>query len=264
MKRTRIDLDSVLFPDEIRSYLRGAEVYDSSCSEEARVYYADRDGELFLKRYSAGKLKDEAAMTAYYQSLGLSAEVLSYITTDAYDFLLTRRIPGEDCTHAMYRAEPEKLCVIMAEQLRRLHEVRADDCPVKDRLDSYKASVVSGYEHGKYEPELFRGLWEFSSREEAWKSAERGLPRLKKEVLIHGDYCLPNILLDNWRFSGFIDVGGGGISDRHIDLLWGIWTLMFNLGTARWTERFMDASGRDLIDTDLLRCVAAMEMIGAY
>ena len=53
-------------------------------------------------------------------------------------------------------------------------------------------------------------------------------------------------------------------SDRHIDLLWGIWTLAFNLGTTRYTDRFMDAYGRELIDPDLLRCVAAMEMIGDY
>ena len=262
MNRTRIEMNPDLFPEEIRPFLLDVEIYDSSCSEDARVYYIDRDGGLFLKRDSAGKLKDEAVMTAYYHSLGLSAEVLSYTGTESFDYLLTRRIPGEDCTHAMYRAEPEKLCDIMAEQLRNLHEIRTDGCPVKNRLDSYKALVLSGYKQEKYEPELFGGLWEFSSREEAWKSAERGLPLLKRDVLIHGDYCLPNILLDNWRFSGFIDVGNGGVSDRHIDLLWGIWTLMFNLGTARWSERFMDAYGRELIDTELLRCVAAMEMIG--
>ena len=135
---------------------------------------------------------------------------------------------------------------------------------MKDRLDRYKELVHSGNEHGKYEPDLFRGLWEFSSGEDAQEAAQRGLPYLKTEVLIHGDYCLPNIILNNWRFSGFIDVGSGGISDRHIDVLWGIWTLAFNLGTTRWTDRFMDAYGRDLIDPDLLRCVAAMEMIGEY
>ena len=262
MKRTRIKADPACFPEEIRPYLQNAGVYDSSCSEEARVFYIDKDGGLFLKRFFPGKLEKEALMTAYYHSMGLSAEVLSYVSTDTYDWLLTRRIPGEDCTHPMYKAEPERLCRVVAERLRKLHEVRTDECPVKDRLDSYKASVFSGYRHGAYEPDLFRGLWEFSSREEAWKYAERGLPLLKKDVLIHGDYCLPNILLDNWRFSGFIDVGAGGIADRHIDLLWGIWTLSFNLGTTRYTERFMDAYGRESIDPELLRCVAAMEMIG--
>ena len=59
-------------------------------------------------------------------------------------------------------------------------------------------------------------------------------------------------------------MGAGGISDRHVDLLWGIWTLAFNLGTTRYSERFMDAYGRDRIDPGLLRCVAAMEMVGEY
>ena len=264
MKRTRIEPDLAQFPEEVRTRLQDADVFESSCSADARVYYIDRDGGLFLKTDAAGKLKDEAVMTDYYHSLGLSAEVLSYIRTDEYDYLLTRRIPGEDCTHEMYRAEPAKLCDVIAEQLRNLHEVRIDGCPVKDRLDRYKSLVLSGNEHGKYEPELFRGLWEFSSGEDAREAARRGMPFLKKEVLIHGDYCLPNIILNNWRFSGFIDVGNGGISDRHIDILWGIWTLAFNLGTTRWTERFMDAYGREVIDPDLLRCTAAMEMTGEY
>ena len=261
MKRTRIELDPAGIPAEIRMFLRNADTYDSSCSEAARVYYIDRDGGLFLKRYAAGQLKDEAAMTAYYHSLGLSAEVLSYVNTDEYDWLLTRRIPGEDCTHEMYRAEPEKLSDILATELRKLHDVRADDCPVKDRLEPYKTLILSGYERGNYDPEHFRMLWVFPSREEAWKCAERGLSMLQKNVLIHGDYCLPNVLLDNWMFTGFIDVGSGGISDRHIDILWGIWSLAFNLRTTRWTDRFMDAYGRELIDPDLLRYVAAMEMV---
>ena len=77
MNRTRTEMDPGLFPDEIRPYLLNADVYDSSCSEEARVWYIDREGGLFLKRYAAGKLKDESVMTAYYHSLGLSAEVLA-------------------------------------------------------------------------------------------------------------------------------------------------------------------------------------------
>ena len=90
----------------------------------------------------------------------------------------------------------------------------------------------------------------------------KGLPLLKKEVLLHGDYCLPNIILNNWEFSGYIDLDCSGFGDRHMDVLWGIWTLNYNLGTTRYTDRFMDAYGRDRIETEKLRMVAAMEMIG--
>lgn len=47
-----------------------------------------------------------------------------------------------------------------------------------------------------------------------------------------------------------------------MDVLWGIWTLNYNLGTTRYTDRFMDAYGRDRIEPEKLRMVAAMEMIG--
>jgi kanamycin kinase len=84
----------------------------------------------------------------------------------------------------------------------------------------------------------------------------------KSDVLLHGDYCLPNIILDNWRFSGFIDVGNGGIGDRHVDLYWGAWTLNFNLKTDEYRERFFDAYGRDRVDLDMIDLVSAAEVFG--
>ena len=263
MRRTRTEIDPAAFPEELRPCLLNTAVYDSSCSEEARVWYLEKDGGLFLKRMPAGMLKTDAEMTAYFHTLGLSAEVLAYVGKADADWLLTRRIPGEDCTHRRYREQPERLCDVLGETLRSLHERETSGCPVQDRLETYRAAVCRGHAQGKYEPDLFRGLWEFPSAEAAWEAAQRGMRQMKEEVLIHGDYCLPNVLLDDWRLSGLIDVGNGGVADRHIDLLWGIWTLKFNLGTGRYTERFMDAYGRALIDPEMLRCTAAMEMIGA-
>ena len=85
---------------------------------------------------------------------------------------------------------------------------------------------------------------------------------LERNVLMHGDYCLPNIMLKDWKLSGFIDLINGGVGDRHIDVLWDIWTLKYNIGTAKYTDRFIDVYGRDLIDEEKLRCIAAIEMFG--
>ena len=85
---------------------------------------------------------------------------------------------------------------------------------------------------------------------------------LKADTLLHGDFCLPNIMLDNWKPSGFIDVGGGGVGDRHVDLFWGAWTLNFNLKTDKFCQRFLDAYGRDRVNADALRTVAACEVFG--
>lgn len=67
---------------------------------------------------------------------------------------------------------------------------------------------------------------------------------------------------DNWKLSGFIDVGCGGVGDRHIDIFWGIWSLFFNLKTDKYCGRFLDAYGRDKADESCLKIIAAAEVFG--
>ena len=250
------------YPPKIARFLEGTDVFDSSCSEDAKVLYIEKDGGYYLKSAEEGALVNESLMTGYMHSLGLSAEVLYHGSFGGRDYLLTRRLRGEDCTEHVYISDPVKLCDTTATLLRELHEMNGKDCPVQDRISSYADTVKNGFDGSHYEPDLFKGIWEFGSFEETKKVAERGMPLLKRDVLLHGDYCLPNIILDDWRLSGYIDVGNGGIGDRHIDVLWGIWTLNFNLGTTGYTERFIDAYGRDMVEPDMLRMVAAMEIIG--
>ena len=129
-----------------------------------------------------------------------------------------------------------------------------------DRLEQYTAAMKRGIEKRNYEPDYDVGIWQFGSFEEARAAAEEGVKYLVKDAVIHGDYCLPNILLEDWRFTGFIDVGDGGMGDRHIDLFWGVWSLGFNLKTDKWGDTFLDAYGRDRMQPEMLRAVAAAEV----
>lgn len=259
MKRTLTDLEKELLPQSLRRFLEGAAVYDSSCSPNARVYFLDKDDGYFLKKAPANTLKHEAAMTDFFHKKGLSAEVLVYESSEN-DWLLTRRIPGEDCLDEMYLNEPTRLCDTTAQLLRMLHETAIIDCPVPDRTRDYLATAENNYRQGKYDATLFPDNWGYASAEEAWRVIEETRKHLKTDTLLHGDYCLPNILLDHWRFSGFIDLDTAGVGDRHMDLFWGVWSLQFNLKTDRYRERFLDAYGREGICKELLRTVAAIEV----
>lgn len=201
-------------------------------------------------------------MHGYFHSLGLTSALCLYKSEGNKDYLITEKVPGEDCTYDLYLDKPEKLCDTIAETLRMLHEMPVKSCPIQNRIDGYVRSVLNGYAGGKYEGDLFEGIWEFPSDKEAWEAAREGMTDLEQNVLMHGDYCLPNTMLDNWRFSGFVDLINAGVGDRHIDILWGIWTLKYNLGIGKYSSRFMDAYGRDVIDEDKLRHIAAMEMFG--
>jgi kanamycin kinase len=61
-------------------------------------------------------------------------------------------------------------------------------------------------------------------------------------VLIHGDYCLPNVLVAHGKLSALIDVGRAGLGDPRDDLAAGIWTLQYNYGPGLARE-FLDAYG---------------------
>lgn len=261
MKRTPVQPNLMDFPTPLRHLLENCAVYDSSCSREARVWFIDRDGGYYLKKAPAGTLFREAEMDRYFHSKGLTASVLAYIS-EKEDWLLTARVLGEDCIHMTYLAEPERLCDLLATKLRELHEMPFDGCPVTDRTGEYLQTVEKNHAAGVFSrfclPQELQGL----TADTAYDLVMQSKHLLQRNCLLHGDYCLPNILLDDWRFSGFIDLGGGGVGDRHIDLFWGVWTLQYNLKTPRYGSRFLDAYGRDRVNEDLLTAIAAAECFG--
>ena len=261
MKLTRIEPQLDQIPERFHELLRSATVFDSSCSQEARVMFIDAEDGYFLKSAPKGTLERENIMTRYFCGKNLAAQVVDYVSEDR-DWLMTRRIHGEDCITQKYLDNPIRLCDTLAKLLRRLHDESYDSCPVTDVTAQRLNLAQENHRMNHYDQNLFPDNWGFRSADEAWKTIERNSKYLKTDTLLHGDYCLPNVLLDDWKFSGFIDLGGGGVGDRHIDLFWGIWTLHFNLKTNDYCERFLDVYGRDLVSDDALRTIAAIEVFG--
>lgn len=258
-KMTTLDLNNV--PSVFHHMVRGAKVFDCSCSPEARVYYLQKGGGYYLKVAPKGSLKTEADMTTYFYERQLGAEVFFYLCHEK-DWLLTRALPGEDCLSKRYLDDPKRLCDTTATLLRRLHELNYEECPVPNRTESYIATAARNIHTTSDFLSTLPDCWHFDSLTEARKVAEENAHLLKTDTLIHGDYCLPNILLDRWRFSAFIDLGCGGVGDKHIDLFWGIWSLAYNLKTNTYMDRFLDAYGREHVEEEMLRVIAAFECFG--
>jgi len=242
MKLTPIKPNIESYPDELRSLLSGAKLFDSSCSPEARVIFIDKDSGYFLKVAVKGSLARESVLTQYFHGKGLAAEVLSYIS-DEKDWLLTTKVQGDDCTAEKYLEQPERLCDTVAERLTILHGMDCSDCPVQNHTDRYLAAAECNKRTGNFDKSHFPDSFGYASAEEAWSVVEKQSCLLESNTLLHGDYCLPNIILDNWRFGSFIDVDSGGVGDRHVDLFWGLWTLYFNLKTDKTVTGFWMPTG---------------------
>jgi aminoglycoside phosphotransferase len=68
-------------------------------------------------------------------------------------------------------------------------------------------------------------------------------------VFTHGDYCLPNILIDHThtQINGFIDWGRAGIADRYQDLALATRSLIYNFGPG-WESLLWKEYGLETVD----------------
>jgi aminoglycoside phosphotransferase len=72
-------------------------------------------------------------------------------------------------------------------------------------------------------------------------------------VLIHGDYCLPNVLVEEGRLTALVDLGQSGLGDPRDDFAAGLWTLHYNFGHG-FAREFLDAYGvPPMTDRDIER-----------
>ncbi len=58
-------------------------------------------------------------------------------------------------------------------------------------------------------------------------------------AFVHGDCCLPNVMIYRGKVSGFVDLGQAGRGDPWQDYAWCLWSLDYNLKTDAYRERLL-------------------------
>ena len=219
---TKININD--FPKELHYLFEGATIYDSSSHPTMTTLYSTHG--YYIKYAEKGALKKDVELGKLFEEIGMGVEVVHYISEDK-DYLVTREAKGEDAIAPQYLANPEKLCEALAEAMKYLHSRPIENVPVSLCMDIYATGENAG--------------------------------KLKQDTFIHGDFCLPNIILDNWKFSTFIDTGLAGVGDKHIDLYWVLWSLNYNLKTDKYTDYFLTQYGKENVDMELLKLVKQVE-----
>jgi kanamycin kinase len=159
------------------------------------------------------------------------------------EWLLTAALPGVNATDTALTADPPRLVPLLAQGLRRFHALEVEGCPFDGRLEATLATVrhrlAAGLtrQDGPLRPE--HGV---STPGAALDLLIRRRPPERDLVVCHGDYCLPNVLIEDWRVSGFVDLGALAVADRWRDLAVATWSVTWNLGPG-WEDLFLEAYG---------------------
>ena len=176
-------------------------------------------------------LDDEAARMGWAIDYLPVPEVLEQGSDADISWLTTHALPGRDATDPGWARNPEQLVGSLAEGLRRFHRAPVEACPFDFRLDRALAHVRRRLDLGHILPERdFHPEHAHFAAEEAVDHLERTRPDAETLVVCHGDYCLPNILIEEGKATGFVDLGELGVADRWWDLAVATWSVTWNLG----------------------------------
>jgi len=196
-------------------------------------------------------LAGEAARLRWLATRGIACpHVLDLDDHADRQWLLISALPGHDLASSAHLPAATTVALV-AQALRALHALDVRDCPFDHRLDHRIAAAHARMIAGAVDETDFDD--ERLGRTAASLFAEllERRPKTEDLVVAHGDACLPNMLADDGRFTGFIDCGRLGVADRCQDLALADWSIRYNLGAA-WVEPFLHDYGLSDPDADRL------------
>ena len=131
------------------------------------------------------------------------------------------RCQGHMSCAERYMKTPIKQVELLAETLQQLWSIPIENCPcnwsLEKRLQLAATNVASGsVDVTNTQPNTY-GNSGFKNPEELLGWLMNNKPT-ETAVISHGDFCLPNIFVDNDKLTGLIDLGRAGTSDKWHDI----------------------------------------------
>lgn len=214
-------------PERIREYL-GDRRFDADT-----VGHSDSSVLLFGDCVLKISRTDERAVNEWRMMEALAGklpvpEVLCRESADGMEYVLMTRLKGEMSCAERYLEDVPVLAAGLAQGLKMLWDV-----PLSEEWPDFSL------EHELAEAENRLASLDWTEKDEELRkrfptaaSLFRWLCDHKPKedrVLSHGDYCLPNVFLQNGCVSGFLDLGHCGTADRYRDISLGLKSMKNNL-----------------------------------
>ncbi len=188
------------------------------------------------------ELKAEAVRLVWIAGRLQTPRLVSFLEDSESAYLLTTALPGLDASNAALNLAPSDLVRLLARGLRVIHQLSIDACPFDDRVAARIEAARDRMLRGLVDESDFDDEREGKTAVELFEELLRTRPATEDPVFTHGDYCFPNIILDQGRISGFIDWSRGGVADRYQDLALAARSVHLNLGPD-WTPMLFDEYG---------------------
>jgi aminoglycoside phosphotransferase len=203
----------------------------------AKVYRAENFVLKVLVKNEWESLAGEKSRMEWLKGKLFVSEVVGYETDETFEYLLMTRLFGKNAAQTVLKNDPTFLVNQIGRALRELHNgIDIANCP-------FDMCISRKLEKAAYHLNI--GLdWDGSRASYELLTELTGMVPDEDLVFTHGDYCLPNIIIDEEKgcVVGFVDLGRAGVADRYADLALGLRSIQYNLGEG-YEKNFLEAYG---------------------
>lgn len=178
----------------------------------------------------------------------LPVPVVRFFGEDAaQEYLLLSALPGVDASDAALQGQVEQVVHLLAYGLRQIHALPIQSCPFNQRLEHRLEAARTRLMNGEVDESQFQGENRGRDIAQLYNELLSTAPESEDLVFTHGDYCLPNIIMNQDTLSGFINWGSAGIADKYQDLALAVRSLRHNFGAA-WVPLLLREYGLEKPD----------------
>ena len=170
-------------------------------------------------------------------------KVLCYESDERYQYLLMSKVPGKMSCDKYYLEHSRELVHLLAQSLKLLWSVDVGGCPRNRGFDVELEEARLRVENNLVDPSAVEpttfGKDGFENPMALLNWLEENRPEYEP-VLSHGDFCLPNVFIDEGKVSGFIDLGAAGIGDKWRDIALCYRSLKYNFDGSYGGKKYDD------------------------
>jgi aminoglycoside phosphotransferase len=203
-----------------------------------------RGSHFFLKLApsdSSKALHDEYARLNWLLGKLPVPEVVFFGHDDTSTYLLLSALPGRPA-HRAETSDTKKTLETVAMSLRAIHAVGIDYCPFVNTLELELHEAEIAIAEGIIDSEQFISDNSGLSPEVALNQLRIVQGELVETTFTHGDFCLPNVIMDSAGHYGIVDWAGCGVADPYRDLSALDGSIRRNFGDS-YVNYFFDAYG---------------------
>ncbi len=241
---TNLIKNTVFFPQELVSLINGYTIEPVKIGASGASVYilpAAAKPNLYLKialKETKVTFHPEVERLRWLKGRLSVPEVIFYRQDEAGEYLLLSEIAGKMSCDPAFEAEPFQVVKALAAGLKMLHSLEIKDCLFDARLKTTLEAARQRMKAGLVDETDFDEKRQGRTAAGLYAELIKTRPARENFVFTHGDYCLPNIILNpaGGKVSGFVDPGRCGVADRYQDLALAARSLAYN-----WGEKFVPA-----------------------